>query len=271
MLADLAERVAAVQRRFGPVPARADGCGDECGVPVVSTGWDEIDRLLGGGLAAAGLHEWFSPPGAPPLCILAHLAWRALAQQPLPRWTVWIGGRCFPYPRLLTRDMGTERKLLERSLFVAAEDAAARREAVDLSLRCAAIGLVVADGRGFDRVSVRRIHLLARWNGKMALLSRPVRELAEPSAAQGRWRVDWHPAVRAGRPCWRVELLRDRALRDPAAARVWMLEWRDDPGVVGLSAALAVPGRPAAEPADSATAFRNATGSRRGAAGALTA
>jgi hypothetical protein len=79
---------------------------------VRPTGWPAVDAVLGGGLRAGSLHEWFgvSVEGepvrrgrrwSPPLSVLVHLARAGLAAPGPPRWAVWIGRMCFPYAPVL--------------------------------------------------------------------------------------------------------------------------------------------------------------------------
>ena len=82
---------------------------------VRPTGWPAVDAVLGGGLRAGSLHEWFgvSVEGepvrrgrrwSPPLSVLVHLARAGLAVPGPPRWAVWIGRMCFPYAPVLAAD-----------------------------------------------------------------------------------------------------------------------------------------------------------------------
>jgi hypothetical protein len=196
-------------------------------------------------LAAGGLHEWFGveeggtqPRAAvlhrwsPPLCILVHLAWQALSREASPPWTVWIGRRCHPYPRVLIRDGGQDRRLLTRSLFVAPRDSTARLWAMDLALRSPAVGCVVADGSGFDRAATQRVQQLARTQGKAVLAACPAAQRSELSAAQTRWRI---------RARWIVELLRCKGMRPAQEHHEWLLEWNRAEGSVHLSTRLVDP------------------------------
>ncbi|HKQ47153.1 MAG TPA: hypothetical protein VJZ71_03675 [Phycisphaerae bacterium] len=282
-LRGLAERIRAIEERHEPVAHRYidPPAGDR-----VPTGWAEVDAALGGGLLA-GLHEWFgveevgreegrpTPRSAdgrwsPPLCILVHLAWQAQSREASPPWTVWIGRRCHPYPRVLIRGGGKDRRLLTRSLFVAPREAAARLWAIDLALRSPAVGCVVADGSGFDRAATQRIQLLARTQGKTVLAACPAPQRTELSAAQTRWGIrnaecgmrneersdaPRHSAFRiptsALVPRWSVELLRCKGMRptqDHPGAPGWLLEWNRAEGAVHLSARLADPAGAAERP-----------------------
>lgn len=268
----LAEKIRAIEGRYtlGAASSRnfIDGGGPHPGpLPrgegdLIPTGWDGIDEALGGGLSS-GLHEWFSGEEkvwAPPLCILVHLAWRATECARAARWVVWVGRTCHPYARVLvrgTRDRGpgtrevsvaqANRRLLNHSLFVAPRDGAARLWAIDLALRSEAVGLVIADGSGFDKAATQRLQLLARSMEKWVLAARPGRERSLLSAAQTRWviraveQVNRRPGE--GRatsilPRWSVELLRCKGLR-PVGDLKWLLEWNRAEGAVHLSAPLA--------------------------------
>lgn len=258
-LRDLAERIRAIESRHDVTSANR--CMDDPTADRIPTGWAEIDAALGGGLSAGGLHEWFGaqetvgPRWTPPLCILVHLAWQALDRSPssVAATTVWIGKNSHPYPRVLIR--GEDRRLLERSLFVAPRDAAARLWAIDLALRSPAVGCVVADGGDFDRAATQRIQHLARARTKAVFAACPPRQQSELSAAQTRWRVRTEglrdlgieglrkeasgSSPRSLRPRWSVELLRCKGMRPVKEPRAWLLEWNRAEGVIHLSARLA--------------------------------
>ncbi|MBK8914830.1 MAG: hypothetical protein IPM64_09580 [Phycisphaerales bacterium] len=265
--------LAALSARIREIEARrpfasADRPIDEAAQECLATGWEEVDATLGGGLAARGLHEWFGVralcdatdvdgPGrmlpnrwTPPLFLMTHLARRALGHAAARSWALWIGKPCHPYPRVLV--CGSDRQLLERSLFVAAQDAAARLWAVELALRSPAVGVVVADGSRFDRGATQRIQFLAWAQGKLVLTVCPPGQESALSAAQSRWRVCAAGPTGASRfrgvvPRWRVELLRCKGMRPTQGGRDWLLEWNRAEGVVRVSAGLVDPAGAAQE------------------------
>lgn len=296
-LCALSERIQAIERRYDETAAHRfiDAPAQAC----VPTGWPGVDAALGGGLSAGGLHEWFGAEAAagrasaapaargsdrrwsPPLCILVHLAWQALEHRSAPTWTVWIGKPCHPYPRVLIR--GEDRRLLERSLFVAPRDAAARLWAIDLALRSAAVGCVVADGTDWDRPATQRLQRLARLHAKIVLAACPPRQQARLSAAQTRWRVGGggiegvrESGIKGARdflspslpqspsPRWIVELLRCKGMRPAQDHRAWLLEWNRAQGVVHLSARLADLAGSAQAPMPCAEPPRRRQGAARG-------
>lgn len=227
------------------------------GPGVIATGWDDLDRAMGG-LRAGVIHEWFSAceggglsgggagarrEGLPPLRVLTHLAARAV-EAACPQGdgggfsgggvVTWIGRSCWPHPPTLA----TRRGFLERSIFVDDTDAATRLWAIDLALRSPAVAAVVADGRGLDMSASRRLQLAAGANPRAALglLARPMRDLNELSAAATRWVTRPLPTT-GDHPRWSVELLRCKGERpDPHAPREWVLEGCDATGVVLVSA-----------------------------------
>ena len=261
----LAEKIRAIEGRYTLGAPSSRACIEAVDTQVIPTGWGGIDEVLNGGVPI-GLHEWFSGGGgkeerawAPPLCILVHLAWQAVECARAARWMVWIGRACHPYARVLVRgkgkrDQGTgNRRLLEHSLFVAPRDGAARLWAIDLALRSEAVGLVIADGSGFDKAATQRLQLLARSMEKWVLAARPMRERDVLSAAQTRWLVRTVEQENRGAgesrvsrllsgspvlPRWSVELLRCKGLR-PVGELNWLLEWNRAEGAVHLSAPLA--------------------------------
>ncbi len=239
---------------------------------VLKTGWAGVDAVLGGGLLAGGLHEWIGvvPPEcehqqesdrkakqdrqprartwSPPLCVLVHLAWQSLLACSQPRWTVWVGQRCFPYPSVMVKDRGVDRRLLDRSLFVTPRDAEGRLWAADIALRSPAVGAVVVDGNTFSMAATRRIQLLAKEHRTLALAVRPSWEEGELSAAHSRWRICWQkPPATAERtaryPQWSIRLLRYKG-RPPKRGRDrWILEWDSGAGALNLFTEVAHPAR----------------------------
>ncbi|MBI1827745.1 MAG: hypothetical protein HY287_00045 [Planctomycetes bacterium] len=206
---------------------------------ILSSGWAEVDTALGGGLPC-GLHEWFglAPASAnvspdrkfwrPPLCALIHLVRRGLETAEPGRRVIWIGRKCFPYPSTLHRNAG-DRFLLQRSLFVAPRNSADRLWAIDLALRSPAVGVVIADGSGFDMAATRRIQLVASNHAAQAFLVRPPWEQCELSAAQSRWMVR-NVAANADstgstNPVWTIELLRCKGVHWGITENIWRVEW----------------------------------------------
>lgn len=258
----LVEQIRAIEERFGETVVSSGAPEESETRSRLSTGWTVIDAALGGGLALAALHEWFGvapsrcftacreeeargDPWIPPLLPIVHLAHQTLRLSSFSHHAVWIGRRCFPYGGAIV-GAGNDGRLLERSLFVAADRPADRLWAVDLALRSPAAGLVVADGGGFDMAATRRIQLAAREHRKPALLVRPPWETGGLSAAQTRWLVrhEASPESVGGdrhslNPRWSVELLRCKGMGADPGSRVWSLEWNRDEGAVHLSAAMA--------------------------------
>lgn len=242
----------------------------------VSTGWADVDAVLKGGLLRGALHEWCgveaarvndqsaderhrrsdSAPWFAPVCILAHLAGRVIAPQAdhasagsamrraAPGWIVWVGRRCFAYPAILVNHQQSDRRLLERSLFVRADGVKDRLHAIDLALRSPVIEAVIADGSRFDMAATRRIQLLAKSHHKPALLARPARERNHLSAAQSRWLVrrrscSLHRTGCEPKAQWNVQLLRCKAMPIANTARDWIVEWDHATSAVHLSTPLA--------------------------------
>jgi len=255
----------------------------EGGLPNVPTSGNSLPTDLlewWKALFRVGLHGWYGllppeqgddrsarqTPWTPPLCILVHLGWeRIQASEDMSR-VVWIGPRCFPYPRVLVREAQRDCRLLDRSLFIMAREAAARLWATDLCLRCPAVGAVIADGSGFDMAATRRVQLLARSRSKPVFLARPPWERTELSAAQSRWLVGWQPAddseqnVHGVNPRWSVKLLRCKGVPLDEDHKVWVLEWDRAQSALHLSAPLS---RPAGDATLETTAPRHAAGSPR--------
>ncbi|MEK6675410.1 MAG: hypothetical protein AABZ47_07110 [Planctomycetota bacterium] len=259
----LAEQIQAIERRgIGSVGVSTTGRADR----LIPTAWSGIDAALQGGLVCGAMHEWFgiaSPTAfdmragekrtykdrfwTPPVGPLVHLAWRVIESASYPQQIVWIGDRCFPYPRVLVRGDGDDRRLLERSIFVSTHNPNDRLWAIDLSLRSPVVGLAIADGSRFDMAATRRIQLLAKVHGTLALIVRPPWEGIELSAAETRWLLRWEaplPNVTGKEPVgygprWSMELLRCKGLQPDDARRRWVLEWNRAACLVNLSSSLA--------------------------------
>ncbi len=214
---------------------------------------DRPDRVRRAGRDGGG------SPWTPPLLVLTHLAWRALEPAGSSGRVVWIGRRIWPNPRALIRGDGSQRRLLNSSLFVDLPQDTGRLWAIDLALRCPAVAAVVADGSGLGMPQTRRLQLAAEAGSACALLARPPVELSVLSAAATRWRVCREPSP--GRnPRWTVELLRCKGMQSfsrgarvaapgtfgpggvpvpgvpgagaGAGARWWVMEWDRAKGAV---------------------------------------
>lgn len=190
---------------------------------AVSTGWADVDRTLAeragvpveeGGLARGRLHEWFESgdegdgiggDGAPPLALLSHLADRGVAdavESGTGGVVAWVGHRVWPSPAF-----AGARRHLDRSLYLDPPDEAAMLWTLDLLVRCPAVAVVVADGRGLSMAATRRLQLAARAGRALVLLARPASERAVLSAAATRWTVAPVPTA-DGMPSWEVSLRR---------------------------------------------------------------
>jgi len=170
----------------------------------VPTGSRELDEALGGGLSRRGVHEWFALGDRerlrmPPMGVLIHAAWQALAQEALDRRraAVWIGRACQPPASALMRGLrgvvngrrpAPDPRLLERSIFIDATAPQERAWAIEQAARCPGVFVVVADGAGFDAALSRRVQLAAQGQS-LVLLARPDRERDARSVAMTRWLV----------------------------------------------------------------------------------
>jgi len=247
----LAERIEAIDRRYA-LPSERDSGRYPHG--VVATGLKDVDDALQGGLVVGALHEWFgitSPSTlktndhrgrfwTPPVIPLVHLAWRFLEAALTPMRVVWIEDRCFPYPHVMTRGSGMDRRLLDNSFFVSPRRPGDRLWAIDLSIRSPAVGLVIADGSSLDMAATRRLQLAAKSYGTPVLIVRPPWEQVEFSAAQTRWLVGWEPSSPyAQAPRWSVELLRCKGVHVDWTHHSWVLEWNRVSCTLNLSTPLA--------------------------------
>lgn len=192
----------------------AAGKSPAAGLPFGLGALDE--RLAGGGLADAGVHEaagasaGYSDDAAATL-FLAGIAGRRAG----PRGTVlWVVARRdlfapglaqagLPPQRLLVAEAGRETDVLA---------------VMEEGLRHGALAAVIGEVSRAGLTETRRLQLAAEEGGTMALLLRRWRTgdpLAEPSSALTRWRIGSAPSqtlpVRGlGRARWHVELARQR-------------------------------------------------------------
>ena len=225
---------AALVERIGALEGRSQSMTDR---PLhVPTGWTAIDTALGGGIARAGLHEWW---GALPdaRAVLVQLAWNALLHDDrhrpgAHRHVVWVGCEAWPSSHALVRGMRApiagmfgqriprawpDARLHDRSLLVdvPAHDAGARLWAIEQAVRCPGVCAVIADGRGFDLPATRRLQLAAtdtcllsmrgpehragaRRSVLAACATRWMVERATDTTATPTERIPWLQATRAG-------------------------------------------------------------------------
>ena len=236
-------------------------------------------------LAQGTVHEWSFESGLdrvrsaiwrPPLSVMAHLALSAVeSSADGRRFVLWIGRRCWPYPKTLTRERCRAGAAagLRRSIFVDPPDLMGRLWAIELAARSPAVAVVVADGSGLGMAATRRLQLAARHGGGLVLLARPWWERGELSAAATRWAVRPVPAPAAGsradpelapgvggRPRWEVELLRCKGVQRSLgmeAGQTWQLEWDHATGALVTPAELADrPGAAASYSAEQTTIRR---------------
>lgn len=180
------------------------------------------------------VQEWFTDDGAPPLCLLSHMANRGRRGL-----AVWVGRRVWPMPW----------RGFSKWILIDPPDPATRLWATDLALRSGGVATVVADGSGFDMAATRRLQLAAEAGGAVALLARPITELRELSAATMRFHVRPQPSPNA-HPRWRVDRLRDKRSTTQRKENTLWLEYDDVTGAVGVPAD--VVRRPGAEEAEAA-------------------
>lgn len=190
-----------------------------------------------------------------PRCILAHLAWQAIAPQggadkeervaksepvathlaqTVSQAVVWVGRRCWPHAQLLIRDSGRDHRLFQHSLWVDPASDAQHLWAIDLALRCPAVAAVIADGSRFDIAATRRLQLAARAGETLLVLARPLSDLTRTSVATTRWLVQT-AVSNSPRPRWAIELIRckDQALKSNGS--IFLVEWSGAHSAVVIS------------------------------------
>lgn len=223
---------------------RSDGRG------VLPFGIDAVDdRLAGGGLALAALHE--AAPERPSLnddgaalLFLAALAGR-LSRVKGQRQALWaLARRDLFAPGLAGAGLGPD-----RLIYAECRDDAEVLAVMEEGLRHGGLAAVVGEVSRAAMAAARRLQLAAEEGVTTALLLRRWRKsgedpLAAPSSAVTRWRIGCAPSAPAahgaglGRGRWRVALERQRG----GPAHDWILEIPD------AEARLALPARFADRP-----------------------
>jgi protein ImuA len=221
MIEELRQRLESLQR--------PSGLKDEPG--AVPLGIGAVDRLLGGGLARAALHEIAAPgeahlPSAAGFA--AGIAGRTAASR--RQGIVWIAEDMALAESGALHGPGLDAFGIppERLVTVAA---AHRRDllwAMEEALRCRTVGAVIGEMRGgtVDGVAVRRLSLAAAESGAIALLLRAA-PVDDASTAATRWIVGAAPSTPSpyglGAPRFAAQLKRNR--RGPTAS--WIVEWSE--------------------------------------------
>jgi len=197
------------------------------------------DRLAGGGLPVAALHEAAAASRAPgddaaTIAFLAALAARLARAKGERRQVLWTFLPPAPFPPGLAGVGLTP----DRVFYAECRDEAELLTAMEDALRHGGLAAVVGESAGLDMAAARRLQLAAEETGTTALLRRRWRRrggdpLAAPSSAVTRWRIGCAPAAPLphgigpfaglGRPRWRVELARQRG----GAPFQWFLEAPD--------------------------------------------
>lgn len=226
-----AASLALLLSRRGP----AGGLGP--GPAPLRLGLPALDRLLGGGLARAALHELQAAREADRAAaagFAAALARIAAGERPV----LWVRQDALEGEAGRLHAPGLAALGLEPAnlVLVRARDLKGLMRAGADAARCAALGAVLIEpwgtARALDLTASRRLAHAARESGVPTLLLRLAGAAAPPSAAATRWLVRPLPsrplaAAAPGHPAFRVTLLRHRGGR---AEGDWRLEWDREGG-----------------------------------------
>jgi protein ImuA len=148
------------------------------------TGFADFDALLPGGGWPVGAITELMPEtqGIGELSLLLP----ALARlSRAGRYVVWIAPPCLPYPLALAQ----HGLVLDRLVLVQAHDAHTVLWTAEQTLRCPAVGAVLAWPVMLDDRGVRRLQLAAETGGSCGLLYRPPSAALQPSPAALRLRL----------------------------------------------------------------------------------
>jgi protein ImuA len=213
--------------RLDPVPRIKPG-------GLFTLGAERIDARLGGGLARAGLHEFFAGE-EDAVVAAAFVLIMALRGGDPHKPILWVrderaeqtSGQIYG-PGLIA--LGADP---DRFIFIHAPDELAVLRAGAECVKCAGTGAVVIEpyrkARSLDLTATRRLAMAAASSGVLSLLLRVGADPA-PSAAQTRWQVAAVPSLALasdapGHPAFALSLLRHRA---GISAFTATLEWDRD-------------------------------------------
>jgi protein ImuA len=215
-----------------------ESSGAALGGAVLPFGIDAVDdRLAGGGLAVAALHE--AAADRPSLAddAAATLFVAAIAAR-RPGPVLWaLGRRDLFAPGLALAGLAPDRILYAEC--GSNEDVLAVMEE---GLRHGGLAAVVGEASRVMMASTRRLQLAAEESGTMALMLKRRRRSGEdplgiPSAAMTRWRIACAPSAElpvpgVGRARWRLVLARQRG----GEPHNWIMEGPDEQGRLALPA-----------------------------------
>ncbi len=227
MLANLKHKIAALEMPAIPAARK------------FALGVDEVDRILGGGLARACLHEVFAKSSGDEPSATGFALAIAFRAAETGRKIVWIRNRLagletgIPYaPGLMELGIDPDDVIL----VAAKNDIAVLRAALE-ALRAPALGAVLIDIWGavplLDLTTSRRLMLAASRSGVTGFVLRPACQ-PQSSAALTRWRVAALPstglatgfaAQAPSHPIFDISLERHRAGIPPHR---WRVEWNRD-------------------------------------------
>lgn len=229
VVADLRDRIRQFDGR-----AQRDRAVLPFGVPEID------DRLPGGGLALASLHEICGGggdalEGSAAMLFAAGIAARTKGQ------VLW----CLTRSDLFAPALAQAGLAPGRVIYVEAGDEKSLQLCFEEGLRHGGLGAVVAEVTRLSLTASRRLQLAAEAGGTLGLALRRFRHkaadaLAHPSAAVTRWRVCVRPSVPLpvpgiGRAQWLLELTRCRA----GEAAEFDVEATDAEGRIAFSSRLA--------------------------------
>lgn len=188
VIAELRRRMREAEGGFGDAGLRAHR----------STGIEALDAALpGGGFPAGALVEVFERPEGGGASTFACIAARAAARD--GGRIAWIdaAGDFYP-PAALALGLDADRLLVVRPATNRSGGQADALWAFFQTIRSRAVAASVAALRGLSMPMTRRLQLAAEEGGGVALLLRPEREAAAPSAAAVRLRAAPVPSDPAG-------------------------------------------------------------------------
>jgi hypothetical protein len=169
-------------------------------IKTEASGWPELDRMLpGGGWPAGALSELYCPvEGIGEFSLLLPLIVRLTASG---KRVVLVSPPHLPYSQAL----GERGVKLDKLVLLSPQSARDTLWAAEQTLRCAAVGLVVAWPRRAGDRELRHLSLAAETSGATAIVYRPAREARTFSPAALRILVQ-----PAGTSSLQVEILKSR-------------------------------------------------------------
>ncbi|MFN8389969.1 MAG: hypothetical protein U0136_06740 [Bdellovibrionota bacterium] len=203
---------------------------------LATFGISAIDNALPeGGLSFGAVHEWSFECEVTskqkklwyaPTTVVTSVLRQTLNENEFheKQLIAWVGERIWPTPHILKLTSPADSWSWEKhAIFLRPRSKEKNLWSIIQLLRSPATLAVIADGSGLNLIATRRIQLAAQKHNALCFLIRPPWELASPSTALTKWRIE--PEKSDAEERWKLWLLSAKGLPAPLH---WQLEWRED-------------------------------------------